>query len=90
MKYTSAVHEVVDTVPAVIQFAVFIPPLDGDYEKCLRRAYRVYTFIACIVCMIGAVLWIAVGATVAIPPSDSKWIPSCIYVPYPLFLPRNP
>ena len=63
---------------AKIQFVVycFDPPLGGcNLDVCLHVVYRLALVFSCIVYMIGAALWIYVRVTVAIPPSDSKWIP---------------
>ena len=47
-----------------------------DFTVYLHVVYRLVAGFSCVLYIIGAALWIYVGARVAIPSSDSKWTPS--------------
>ena len=47
------------------------PPGDG-FEGWLHVLYRMAIVLACVLYTIVAALWVVVGVTAAIPPSDSE------------------
>ena len=64
------------TIPTTILFnsvfCIFNSPPGDDFEGWLHVLYRMAIVLACVLYTIVAALWVVVGVTAAIPPSDSE------------------